>query len=64
MSRKHYQAIADVLAEVVDEDPADRESVNVANWIAQRLADVFAADNPQFDRERFLKAGGARRAAR
>lgn len=65
MTRKHFVAIAEAIqAERVEASPyggsidvptADR--VNEAlDTVARRLADVFAADNPRFDRERFLAA--------
>lgn len=51
MSRKDYEAIAAAVA-ATGGDYATREEM------ACRLADVFAGDNPRFDRGRFLQACG------
>ena len=56
MSRKDYVAIAAAIRaeyEAVADGPALRR---VVEQTADRIADVFAADNPNFDRERFLRA--------
>lgn len=45
MTRRDFETIAQVLATTVS-----REN------IARTLADKFAADNPRFDRDRFLEA--------
>jgi hypothetical protein len=58
MSRKHYNVIAAALNEDrarFDEDGACQFGVDSA---ARAIADVLAADNPRFDRERFLTACG------
>jgi len=47
LSKKHYQAIADIA--VTSHDMED---------FLITLADYFEADNPRFDKERFLKASG------
>lgn len=49
-TRQHYVAIAKILAKHKSEQ---------ASAIAKELADLFAADNPNFDRNRFLQAAGA-----
>lgn len=49
MSRKDYQAIADVIK-------ASSGDVPTLTAVAKGIADVFAADNPRFDRERFYDA--------
>ena len=55
MTRKDYQAIAEAIKSTLhDNVPA----VDIAYTIAANLADVFAADNPRFDRSRFLAACG------
>ena len=58
MFRKHYNAFADALLEarVLFEDNADQH----AQWCrdVQAIADVLEADNPRFDRRRFLEAAG------
>lgn len=60
MSRKHYVAIAATFAAQRREifaDP-DREfgSIFLLGELAAKQADVFATDNPNFDRGRFLAA--------
>ena len=53
MSRKDYIAFAKlVLAQV------ERGDLNGAEDAAHGMADVFAADNPRFERGRFLVACG------
>ena len=54
MTRKDYVAIAEVIADAKDRFNMD----GAGQYIAGRLADMMAADNPSFDRERFLKAAG------
>ena len=57
MTRKDYVRFAQVLssykADCHDEGTSPRV---VAQFLALRIADVFADDNPRFDRERFLQA--------
>ena len=53
MSRKDYVAFAKlVLAQL------ERGDVNGAEDTAHGMADLFASDNPRFDRGRFLVACG------
>lgn len=53
MSRKDYIAFAKlVLAQL------ERGDLNGAEDAAHGMADIFAADNPRFDRGRFLVACG------
>ena len=59
MSRKHYQAVADVIKDARPEDPTTREGVAeeaTCNVIAEELAVVFKRDNSGFKRERFIAA--------
>ena len=65
MQRRHFQAIADVLKAYSDEAAAINEPTRKAHAeeIAARFADALRSTNPQFDRERFLKASGADRIA-
>lgn len=62
MSKKTYEAVAAVVRREVDQVPLLPESGPAVEWtsarIAAGLADVFAAENPRFDREKFLKAAG------
>lgn len=63
MTRKHYEAVAAVIRDEVD-SVSDLPTVQAVIVrisllnVADGLADVFAADNPRFDRERFLAACG------
>jgi len=54
MSRKDYIAIAAAIRSI----DADYKGIHaiVCSEIAEQIADVFAADNSRFDRERFLAA--------
>jgi hypothetical protein len=67
MSKKHYQALARAIFETRDSVPAFSQSTDVRacgvwtkntphNELVERIADVLAADNPRFDRGRFLEA--------
>lgn len=65
MSRKHYEHIAAAIkrqVELIRIQVADSDSAHIAEEIAEDLAnDVanqFEADNPNFDRDRFLAACG------
>ena len=49
MSRKDYVAMAEVVRDGCQ---------SYAPYLADKLADVFASDNPRFDRGRFLVACG------
>lgn len=54
MTRKDYQLIASVLANF----GAEGRPVDDRDEIAQLLATALQADNPRFDREKFLIASG------
>jgi hypothetical protein len=54
MTRKDYQLIASVLKNYA----ADGIPVDDRDAIAYDLADALGADNPRFDRDRFLVAAG------
>ncbi len=53
LSRKHYQAIAAIVA-----DATDTGDVIHVSDLTRRLADYFTRDNPAFDRAKFLAACG------
>lgn len=59
MTKEHYKMIARNIARGVDEGmpfcPPDAIS---ASELAHNLADELQADNPRFDRDRFLRACG------
>lgn len=62
MTRKDYEATAHAIAQVTKDWAAPnggmltRETRHLLEDIADALADVFAADNPRFDRGRFVSA--------
>lgn len=61
MTRKHYNAIADVIKEAVDLSQDDCERAAMLQGIynvAQPLSVVMAQDNPNFSQSRFLMACG------
>lgn len=66
MSRKHYESVAEILwanqphpadSCPVDCVPCTIQGQTVHN-VANGLARVFSADNPRFDRARFMRACG------
>ena len=57
MTRKDYVAIARVIASC-QTMPNRSNPQYVLYEVTQRLVTVLAADNPRFDRSRFLKACG------
>lgn len=66
MTSKDYNALADVICVAHDasedlERLGERGLTRQCEQIAQRIADVCAADNPRFDRDRFLIACGVPR---
>ena len=61
MTKKHYEAIAAIIAYRADmQYPSDKVGYGAATLriLAGELADYFATDNKNFDRARFLKACG------
>jgi hypothetical protein len=56
MTRKHFEAIAQVIADERTNWEADPAVGSALTYLAEALADVFAEENPRFDRARFLKA--------
>jgi hypothetical protein len=62
MSRKDYQAIADVFAQAALAEGMSADWAHGANcareYIAHHLASVMQVDNPRFDRQRFYVAAG------
>jgi len=60
-SRKDYVAVSGVVADRLASFGGDS---SLSEWlavagVAAGLADMFAADNPRFDRAKFLEACGA-----
>lgn len=65
MSRKHYERFAAMfsgemaLARVMGRDDSERAyGVNTVGNLIRSTADIFAQDNPRFDRARFYAASG------
>lgn len=61
MSRKDYEKVAAILREenafaANGRDVASRTARAVVATVAVKMADMFAEDNPRFDRDRFLEA--------
>jgi hypothetical protein len=60
LSKKDYIAIADILAKNDVKHYNSRGTITTAGyqweWIRNALADYFADDNPNFNRERFFMA--------
>ena len=58
MTRKHYIEVARVIADEVETLNLDVEPTRAISCenIARALADIFAADNGRFDRQRFYFA--------
>lgn len=54
MSRKHYEAVAESIR-IATVDHGVSDSIRD---IGDDLANMFAEDNPRFDRQRFLDACG------
>ncbi len=60
-TRQHYKAIAEIIAKRKPSFTTTREDIGkmtVCRYITKDLADYFAADNEQFDRQKFLAACG------
>jgi len=61
MTKKNFEAIAEALRQsTVQFDETDgyfeRGRLTQSLMVVSDLADVFAADNPRFDRQKFLEA--------
>lgn len=54
LSRKHFVAVAAILSERISEPGCN----HAVESVALDLAAFFAAENPNFDRGRFLAAAG------
>jgi hypothetical protein len=63
MTKKHFKAIAEIIKGSMESRPYTGNSINKAviihtEGIAECLSHYFQQENPQFDRDRFLKACG------
>jgi hypothetical protein len=66
MTRKHYQAFADLINNAREDIQCEMPVLNyfdggkhyTLGWIASQLAFLLEDDNPRFDRVKFLAACG------
>jgi hypothetical protein len=58
MTRKDYQLIAEVIANLNADFNTDGEDTVSLSLVAKELAEALETDNPRFDRNRFLVACG------
>jgi hypothetical protein len=59
MTRKDYCAIAGAINRAQTHDEWEGGDIPWAIWLtAEYVADALAADNPRFDRQRFMDACG------
>lgn len=58
MSRKHYESLATVIRRVYKKfpEPNDVETRVAIRTIVLAMCDLFKSDNPNFDREKFIRA--------
>jgi len=59
-SSRDYEAAAAVIRKQVVESVGTVEGMAVVLAFATGMADYYAAENPRFDRARFMKAAGVR----
>jgi len=59
-SRKDYNVVVDIIVnaadKIADELGAEGKAGKIKEILAQDFADIFQADNPRFDVDRFLNA--------
>lgn len=56
-TKQHFEAVAKVIDKArINADGAT--TLEIVDVIAVDFADLFAASNPRFDRERFMRAAG------
>ena len=53
MSKKHYEAVASAVNNIMWQTGTDPATMA---YVIASLAEVFANDNPRFDRHRFMTA--------
>ena len=60
MTRKDYIKFAEMISDhfVPARKAPNPSGINTLNSISQATCDIFTADNPNFDRDRFLQACG------
>ena len=55
MTKKDYIVIAAAIRETRDQE-FDHSAIEAIDRVAERIADKLQADNPRFNRQRFLEA--------
>lgn len=58
MTRKTYELFAEVLASQRAVNADNPIAVHAVDGVTKSLTDIFAQDNPRFDRDRFYRAAG------
>ncbi len=58
MTRKDFELIAAEIAAIRDDYPSDSVAQDVADALARRFSFTLRRTNPNFNRERFLRAAG------
>lgn len=61
LTRKDFKAVAEIIAQRKPSFTTSREDIGkmtACRYLAIDLADYFAAQNPRFDRSRFMQACG------
>jgi hypothetical protein len=54
--KRHYERIAEVMQQAYSSDAGDGGGADVWSNVVDGLADLFASDNGQFKRDRFVRA--------
>jgi len=52
--KRHYELIAEAIKRAIDTHHVSIETAHILD----KLSNLFASDNPEFDRERFITACG------
>lgn len=58
MTRKHYQAIANIVRELGGQKDIGVDGQSALFAMTRKLADMMEEENPRFDRARFVRACG------
>lgn len=54
--KQHYIIVAGILAECSERAGLDEPPQVIIDWIAEEFRAIFAADNSNFDDEKFIEA--------
>jgi hypothetical protein len=58
MTRKHYQAIANIIRELGGQKDIGVDGQSALFAMTRKLADMMEEESPRFDRARFVEACG------